>query len=101
MSDRPLPPRPTPPPPPGEDVDEVDQPATEVKLTKAARLEARAARLREAEERRAEKQRAGEPAGAGAPPGRCAPPIGTLIGLLYHFRAGRADARNSHCVVLR
>jgi Mce-associated membrane protein len=55
MSDRPLPPRPTPAPPPA---DEVDQPSADVKLTKAARLEARAARLREAEERRAEKLRA-------------------------------------------
>jgi Mce-associated membrane protein len=82
MSDRPLPPRPTPPPPPGEDVDEVDQPATEVKLTKAARLEARAARLREAEERRAEKQRAGEPAGAGAPPGRRLLITTVLLGVL-------------------
>jgi Mce-associated membrane protein len=74
MSDRPLPPRPTPAPPPG---DEVDQPSSEVKLTKAARLEARAARLREAEERRAEKLRAEKgradaPARAGADgtPGR-------------------------------
>lgn len=70
MSDRPLPPRPSPAPPPGDDAGKVDQPATEVKLTKAARLEARAARLREAAERRAEKQRAGEPAGAEASGGR-------------------------------
>jgi Mce-associated membrane protein len=71
MTDRPLPPRPTPAPPPGADADEVDQPSAEVKLSKAARLEARAARLREAEERRAEKQRlekerSGGPAGAEA-----------------------------------
>lgn len=70
MSDRPLPPRPTPAPPPhGDDADEVDQPTSGVKQSKAARLEARAARLREAEERRAEKARAerdGTDARAGA-----------------------------------
>jgi Mce-associated membrane protein len=71
MSDRPLPPRPTPAPPRADDTDHEDQPAADVKVTKAARLEARAARLREAEERRAEKPRAErEPtdarAGAGA-----------------------------------
>jgi Mce-associated membrane protein len=65
MTDRPLPPRPTPTPTPGDDGDEVDQPPTGVKLSKAARLEARAARLREAEERRAEQRRAAEPAVAG------------------------------------
>ncbi|MFN2562552.1 MAG: hypothetical protein ABR571_14825 [Jatrophihabitans sp.] len=71
MSDRPLPPRPTPAPPRADDTDHEDQPAPDVKVTKAARMEARAARLREAEERRAEKPRAERgptdvPAGAGA-----------------------------------
>jgi Mce-associated membrane protein len=68
MSDRPLPPRPMPAPAPGDD--EVGQPPSGVKLTKAARLEARAARLREAEERRAEKQRAAQPAGVEPAPTR-------------------------------
>jgi Mce-associated membrane protein len=63
MSDRPLPPRPAPAPPPGEDADAGEPASSGVKLSKAARLEARAARLREAEERRAEKK---EPSGAGA-----------------------------------